>query len=125
MLYQREPSAGREERIMLTECNVKLKAVEYQGQPHLLGGYWGTVRIGGVSRGSRRPGIIMDRGTVKGSCRGGQQQQQQQRALGEKNWTLPYTLACTVKSRSSLALTLITKREEKKGKDGCACPRAL
>jgi hypothetical protein len=35
---------------------------------------------------------------------------------GGENWTSPYTLACKVKSRPSLTLTLMTKREEKKGK---------
>jgi hypothetical protein len=57
---------------------------------------------------------------VKGSDRG--EQQQQQEALGEGTGTLPYTLACTVKSRSSLALTLMTKREEKKEKRSLLLP---
>jgi hypothetical protein len=34
--------------------------------------------------------------------------------------TLPYTLACTVKSRLGLASTLMIK-EEKEEKDACSC----
>jgi hypothetical protein len=36
--------------------------------------------------------------------------------------TLPYTLACTVKSRLGLAPTLMTKMEEKEEKDASSCP---
>jgi hypothetical protein len=55
-----------------------------------------------------------------GSGRGGQHQQQQS-ALGEEG-TLPYTPACTVKSRPSPTSILTTKREEKEEKDACSCP---
>jgi hypothetical protein len=37
--------------------------------------------------------------------------------------TLPYTLACTVKSRLGLAPILMTKKEEKEEKDACCMPR--
>jgi hypothetical protein len=43
----------------------------------------------------------------------------------ERKGTLPYTLACTVKSRPSPTSTLMTKREEKGEKDACVCSPEL
>jgi hypothetical protein len=38
----------------------------------------------------------------------------------ERKGTLPYTLACTVKSRPSRASPLMTEREEGEGEEGCS-----
>src|SRR2546423_15423044 len=59
--------------------------------------------------------------TVKGSGRGYNINNTNQ-PWGRKG-TLPYTLACTVKSRPSPTSNLTSKREEREEKDACWLPK--